>query len=55
MKKTAKKLTLAKETVRTLVGEEMAAAQGGAIYTQYNCQVWTSDCGGVIADSRRIC
>lgn len=56
MKKTVKKLTLAKETVRALAGQELADAQGGAIATQYNCPVWTNDCtSGVIADSRRIC
>ena len=55
MKKTVKKLTLAKETVRTLVGQELTDAQGGAIYTQYNCPVWTNDCTGLVADSRRIC
>ena len=56
MKKTMKKLTLAKETVRTLVDREPADAQGGAIATQYNCTtVYTYGCTAVIADSRRIC
>ncbi|HEX6898323.1 MAG TPA: class I lanthipeptide [Thermoanaerobaculia bacterium] len=55
MKKTMKKLTLAKETVRTLVDQNLADARGGAIPTQYNCTVNTSACTYVIADSRRIC
>ena len=53
MKKTAKKLTLAKETVRTLADQELVDAQGGAIYT--TGQGGTTTGTGVIADSRRIC
>lgn len=56
MKKTVKKLALAKETVGTLVDQKLADAQGGAIATQYTCTVVaTNACTNVIADSRRIC
>lgn len=51
MKKTVKKLTLAKETVRTL-DQELTAVQGGLPAT--TGQGGTTGTG-VIADSRRIC
>jgi hypothetical protein len=63
MKRTVKKLVLAKETVRDLVGGDLAAAQGGLTQAMP-----TRACGRAqldlldspwqnkaIADSRRIC
>jgi hypothetical protein len=60
MRKIAKKLVLAKETVRNLAGRELAAARGGLTQaalarTEVRDQVIDSPYQKAIADSRRIC
>lgn len=62
MRKIAKKLVLAKETVRNLAGRELAAAQGGLtlaaptrVCPGLRDQGIDSPYQKAIADSRRIC